>query len=294
MIARALVFAALVSATPGAPAGISGQELAPRAVPFAEDSLRSGPKTADVIRQTDEEFRRIDLETRELERQLARQATRRDALLGRLEREPSGGLLRRLEEAWESRQMRAELERLVAELQSGQARLLALRARRLALADAAAERAWEHLEALVSEAADALREGRAEEPMLGPAIADALDRASGKSTVLTVEHYRSLVEQLARVNAVLGEVGQDTQAARLAGGPESEAGAGPDGWRKRGAGSDTGASGFLGVAERGLPVVGPVAPEAASREAWKRLRTTLVNEIVSTATEITLRVRETS
>jgi hypothetical protein len=50
-------------------------------------------------------------------------------------------------------------------------------------------------------------------------------------------------------------------------------------------------SGFLGVAERGLPLI-PV-PEA-SLEAWKRLRVTLANEIVSTATEITLRVRASS
>jgi hypothetical protein len=49
---------------------------------------------------------------------------------------------------------------------------------------------------------------------------------------------------------------------------------------------------FLGVAERGLPVTRPEAD--ASQEAWKRLRTTLANEIVSTATEVTLRVRESS
>jgi hypothetical protein len=54
---------------------------------------------------------------------------------------------------------------------------------------------------------------------------------------------------------------------------------------------DPNRSGFLGVAERGMPLL---RPDDASLEAWKRLRGTLADEIVATATEITLRVRGSS
>lgn len=122
--------------------------------------------------------------------------------------------------------------------------------------------------------------------MLGPAIAEALDKAGDKSPARTFKRYRSLVDRLARVNAVLGE---GSPPDGPAGAPRANGGAASSDPRTA---PEAGASEFLGVAERGLPVGRPAAD--ASQEAWKRLRTTLADEIVSTATEITLRVRESS
>jgi hypothetical protein len=171
----------------------------------------------------------------------------------------------------------------VAGLQRDQARLLTLRARTRSLNDVAAERDWDRLQALVDDAARAWRDGQAGEPMLEPAIAEALDRVGGRNPARTFERYRSLVDRLARVNAVLADSLPVTPDA----GSGSDAVANRDGSRMAAETSE-----FLGVAERGLPVNRP--PADASQEAWKRLRTTLANEIVSTATEVTLRVRESS
>jgi cell division septum initiation protein DivIVA len=277
---RALaIFAFAVAAAPPCLARAAEQEPAPAgAASETGDSVRGGPRPAELAEQPGAESNRVAAETRALERRLASGAARRDALLEEIRRPRSGGPFAALVRAWERRRARAELLEVVAVLQRDQARLLQLRARGRALADADAERDWRRLQGLVDEAADAWRDGRAEQPMLGPAIAEALERAGGESPVRTMERYRTLVDRLARVNMLLAENATPPEPAAA--------------WPPGGAVPGAEASGFLGVAQRGLPL--DRRDDEAARETWRRLRATLADEIVATATEITLRVRQHS
>lgn len=277
---RALaIFAFAVTAAAPCLARAAAQEPAPPVAPLGtSDSIGGGSRPAELSEQPDAESSLVAAETRALERRLASGAARRDALLEEIRRPRSGGPFAALVRTWERRRARADLGEVVADLQRDQARLLQLRARGSALADADAERDWRRLQGLVDEAADAWRDGRAEQPMLGPAIAEALERAGGESPVHTMERYRTLVDRLARVNTLLAENAT----------PPGPAAAWPPG----GAAPGAEASGFLGVAQRGLPLVR--RDDEAARETWRRLRATLADEIVATATEITLRVRRHS
>jgi hypothetical protein len=209
---------------------------------------------------------------------LRRALARRDALLQELGRVTHGrSLLDRLLAPWRRRHARDELEAVVAELHRLQARLLEVRARRAALLARSSEREWARLEALVAAAAEAWREGQGEEPLSTLAIAEALDRAAALEPGSGVERYRSLVERLARLNAVIAR--KDPRAfARPAGAPASVTGESPP-------------SRFLGVAERGAELD---TVRDGSLAAWERLRAGLVEEILATASEITRRARRPS
>jgi hypothetical protein len=282
--AGALLLGLAAGAAVAVPAPLPGQEPGAETARGRVDSRGVSVEFARLGEQPEDKSARIASETRAVQEQLARQVARRDALLARLESEPSRTLPGRLLDAWERRRTRAQLEAIVTELQREQAQLLALRAEGRRLDDQAAERDWEHLQELVDSAARASLDGRAEAPELEPAIAEALDRAGGRSPARTLERYRLLVGRLARVNTLLGE---GHPAVALAHPEVSDGVANQDASRTA---PET--SGFLGVSERGLPVTRTEAD--ASQEAWKRLRRTLADEIVSTATEITLRVRSSS
>ena len=218
-------------------------------------------------------------EARRQEEELTRRRARRDALVARLAELQRGSALERLFGAWERRRVRGRLAATVAELHLRQARLLELRARQEALIEEAAERAWERLESLVARGASSWREGRGEEPTLTPAIAAALERVGAQEPDFSVERYRTLVERLARVNAIL-EPGRPSERSNAA-----RAGAARSGASARSRRRDP-ATGFLGVADRGAAFA---PPRDASLAAWTSLRDQLADEIVATASEITRR-----
>jgi hypothetical protein len=231
----------------------------------------------------------VRLQERAVQDSLARASALRDTLLERLEQRPSTGLFGRLRQAWERRRDRRRLQEVVAELQSDQTRLLVLRARLRALEQAPAERDWQHLQALVADAAAAWKQGRAENLDLHEAVAVALDRGAGQGPAVTFDRYRSLVGRLARVNEAIRRQSAPP-ASDSTNAPRTPGAAVDDAARPAAApGQET--SGFLGIAERGLPVT---TETDLSLEAWKRLRATLADEIVATATAITRRVRGSS
>jgi hypothetical protein len=253
------------------------------------------PSGAGQDLATIEELPATERETLKEEALLARQSARRDALVEQLQTIEGGrSALASLINAWRRRQIRSELEELVAKLQDRQARLLKLRARRAVLAQRRAERDWASLESVVARAATAWNSDEREEASFTSEISEALDRAGAAGWPSTLARYRFLVERLASVNLTIQRL--ERSAARAAG-TEAAPGGGrgytgaspmPPVEQPGPTGLSHGAPRFLGVDERGA-AFNP--RDRYSLEAWTAVRAALAAEIEDLASRITQQAR---
>jgi hypothetical protein len=226
------------------------------------------------------ELRGLTREIARHERALQRERRVRDNLLRDLEELGRREGWSRLGAFFKHRALGNELEDRVASLQTEQRSLLRLRARReslLALSDALD---WEHLDVLLADAASKWGQGLGEDPERLPAVVRALEAGGTAPGVASFERYRELVERLAQLNAVIARLPPEQESEVSANAPDRDS---PE---AQTAGDSAG--GFLGVAERGP--AGTLSTRA-SREVWYRLRSSLADEIVAVASELTRRAR---